>query len=188
MWPSPKLRSPGVSMIQPPPGSGSATAEDEVCLPRPVTGLTVPTARSASGTSRLTSVDLPTPECPTSTLIRPASSPRSSASHPLGQRPAEHQVAQPERRVDRQDRLGPGQVGLGQAEQRLEPGVVGGDQEPVDQPQPGRRVGERADDHELVGVRHDDPFDRVGVIGRAAQRAARAAAILTTRASVPGGT
>ena len=60
-------------MIHPPPGSGSATAEDEVCRPRPVTGLTSPTARSASGIRALTSVDLPTPEWPTSTLIRPVS-------------------------------------------------------------------------------------------------------------------
>ena len=34
-WASPKLRTPGVSMIQPsPPGSSSAIADDEVCRPR----------------------------------------------------------------------------------------------------------------------------------------------------------
>ena len=65
-------------MIQPSPPSGSATADDEVCRPRPVTGLTDPTARAASGSSALTRVDLPTPEWPTRTLIRSASSARSS--------------------------------------------------------------------------------------------------------------
>ena len=67
-------------MSQPPPGSGSATAEDEVWRPRPVTTLTEPTARSAPGTSAFTRVDLPTPECPTMTLIRPASASRSGRS------------------------------------------------------------------------------------------------------------
>ena len=64
-------------MIQPPSGSGNATAEDDVCRPRPVTGLTVPVTRSASGTSALTSVDLPTPDCPMSTLMRPSNAVRS---------------------------------------------------------------------------------------------------------------
>ena len=74
---------PGVSMIQPPgSGSGSISAEVEVCRPRPVTALTSPTARSASGTSALTSVDLPTPLCPTSTLVRPLRWPRSSSRSP----------------------------------------------------------------------------------------------------------
>jgi hypothetical protein len=56
---------------------GSATADDEVCLPRPVTGLTVPTVRAASGTSVFTRVDLPTPDWPISTLIRLASADRT---------------------------------------------------------------------------------------------------------------
>ena len=54
-------------------GSGSAIADDEVCRPLPVTALTTPTARPASGTSALTSDDLPTPDWPMSTLIRPSS-------------------------------------------------------------------------------------------------------------------
>jgi hypothetical protein len=56
-----------------PSPSGRATAEEEVCRPRPVTGFTEPTERAASGTSVFTSVDLPTPDCPMSTLIRPVS-------------------------------------------------------------------------------------------------------------------
>ena len=88
MWPSPKLRRPGVSMIQPPPGSGSATTDEEVCRPRPVTGLTAPTARPASGISVLTRVDLPTPEWPTRTLIRSASSAAQLRDQARGQRPA----------------------------------------------------------------------------------------------------
>ena len=70
MCASPKLRSPGVSMTQPPSGSSSAIADDEVCRPRPVTALTPPVARPAPGTSALTRVDLPTPEWPTRTLTR----------------------------------------------------------------------------------------------------------------------
>ena len=80
--PGPKDRTPGVSMTHVPgsPGTRSATAEVDVCRPRPVTSLTTPTARSASGTRALTSVDFPTPECPTSTDIRPASAARTSSS------------------------------------------------------------------------------------------------------------
>ena len=60
---SPKERMPGVSMIQPSPSGqlAACSADVEVCRPRPVTALTMPTSRSASGTSALTSVDLPTP-------------------------------------------------------------------------------------------------------------------------------
>ena len=54
-------------------------------------------------------------------------------------------------------------------EQRGQARVVGGDQETVDQPGPGRGVGEGGDDHQLVRVGHDDPFHRVGVVGGAAQ-------------------
>ena len=80
-------------MIQPPSGSARATAEDEVCRPRPVTAFTIPTARSASGTRVLTSVDLPTPDWPMSTLIRPASAARSGAiCSPLSGRPVTRQV------------------------------------------------------------------------------------------------
>ena len=60
--PSPNDRMPGVSTTQPPAGSGRATADVDVCLPRPVTALTWPTMRAASGTSVLTKVDFPTPE------------------------------------------------------------------------------------------------------------------------------
>ena len=53
MCASPKLRRPGVSMTQPPPGSSSAIADDEVCRPRPVTALTPPVARPAPGHQRV---------------------------------------------------------------------------------------------------------------------------------------
>ena len=77
--PSPNPRSPGVSISHPSP-SGRATAEEDVCLPRPVTGLTEPTERAASGTTVFTNVDLPTPDCPMSTLIRPVSTFRTRVS------------------------------------------------------------------------------------------------------------
>ena len=77
---------PGVSMIQPwtpsSPGSGSMIADVEVCRPRPVTALTCPIARSASGTSALTSVDFPTPLWPISTLVRPERRSVSSVRSP----------------------------------------------------------------------------------------------------------
>jgi hypothetical protein len=43
-------------------GSRRATADVEVCRPRPVTSLTFPIARRAPGIKALTRVDLPTPE------------------------------------------------------------------------------------------------------------------------------
>src|SRR5690606_34524867 len=67
--PRPNDRTPGVSMIHPPVGTRSETVEDEVCRPRPVTAFTTPVARSVPGTSALTSVDFPTPECPTATVV-----------------------------------------------------------------------------------------------------------------------
>ena len=67
MWASPKLRTPGVSITHPPTGSSRAIADDEVCRPRPVTALTMPTSRFAAGTRAFTSVDLPTPLDPIST-------------------------------------------------------------------------------------------------------------------------
>ena len=69
---SPKLRTPGVSMIQPPPRQPQRDRAGRG-VPALADALTTPTARSASGTSALTSVDLPTPECPTSTDTRPPS-------------------------------------------------------------------------------------------------------------------
>jgi hypothetical protein len=79
-WPSPKLRSPGVSMSHPSSPSGSATTDDEVCLPWPVTGLTTPVDRAAAGTSVFIKVDLPTPDGPMKTLIRPVTAARSLVS------------------------------------------------------------------------------------------------------------
>ena len=74
-----------------------------------------PTARSASGTSALTSVDLPTPECPTSAETRPAS--RASARRRPARRAGSRAPAAPARRM-RGERSGIGEVGLGQAQQR----------------------------------------------------------------------
>ena len=164
---SPKLRTPGVSMTQPPPGSSRAIADDEVCRPRPVTALTPPVARSAPGTSALTSVDFPTPECPTSTLTRSAQVLAQLVQRVLA---VDHDMVDVERAVGLEQRLRRRQVGLGQAEQRPQTGVVRRHQAPVDQPRPRLRVGQGRDDDELVGVGHDDPLERVGVVGRAAQR------------------
>ena len=82
-WASPNERTPGVSTTQPPArsaGSGRASAATVVCRPLP-TPDTRPTASAASGTRALTSVDLPTPECPTSAETRPTSRCASSSGH-----------------------------------------------------------------------------------------------------------
>ena len=61
IWAIPNERTPGVSIIQ--PGfNASATAEEEVCLPLPVTSFTFPISRSESSESKFTNVDFPTPE------------------------------------------------------------------------------------------------------------------------------
>ena len=88
MWPSPKLRTPGVSITQPPPGrsSGSATADEEVCRPRPVTGLTVAHRPVRSGTSAFTSVDLPTPR------VADEHADSRPASRAAQRRPARHRA------------------------------------------------------------------------------------------------
>jgi hypothetical protein len=76
----------------------------------------------------------------------------------------------PERRVERQQLVGRCQVALGQAQQRRQAAVEGGDQAPVDQPRAGHRVGQRRHDHEHLGVGHHRPLDRVGVVRGAAQQ------------------
>ena len=78
----------------------------------------------------------------------------------------------PERPVGHQQRLGVGQVRLGEAEQGLHPGDVRRHQRAVDQPGARLGVGEGADDDELVGVRHEDPLDGVVVVRAAAQHRA----------------
>jgi hypothetical protein len=67
-----------------------------------------------------------------------------------------------------------GQVGLGQAQQWVDVGVVRRHQAAVDEPGPRGRVGQRADDHELVRVGDHHPFQpplgrRVVVVGGAPQ-------------------
>ena len=70
-------------------------------------------------------------------------------------------------------------------EQRGQPGVVGGDQEAVDQPRPGRRVGERGDDHELVALA--TMTRSTGSVSSADRRSTDVrGSTRTTRARVPG--
>ena len=64
------------------------------------------------------------------------------------------------------------EVGLGEDKQGVQPRVVCRHQAPVDEPWPGRWVGERRHDDELVGVGDQDPLDRVDVVGAAAQNGA----------------
>ena len=138
-WASPNERMPGVSMTMPPWGRSNSTTDDDVCRPLPIL-LTSPVARKASGTSRLTRVDLPTPDCPTSTLIRQGS--RSSSVVQRRSREIAHGV-QAQAGVPVQQRLRAGEVGLGQAEQRLEAAGVGGDQAAVEEAERRLGVGHR---------------------------------------------
>ena len=66
-------------------------------------------------------------------------------------------------------RSGVGEVRLGQAQQDVHAGVVGGDDAAVDHAGPRLGVREGGHDDQLVGVRHDDPLDRVRVVRGAAQ-------------------
>ena len=147
-------------------GSRSAMADVEVCRPRPVTALTTPIARLAPGIRALTRVDLPTPEWPTKTLRWPSRKSRSSVRSASGRLT---KIRTPSGVVLRDQVVGGGQVGLGQAEQRGQPGVEPGHQDPVDHAGPRRRIGQRGDDHQLVGVGDDRPLVRVVVVGGAPQ-------------------
>jgi hypothetical protein len=145
MCASPNDRMPGVSMTQPDPASGNATDCDEVCRPFP-TPETSPVARSASGTSRFTSVDFPTPEWPSSTVTLSTSSGATASSG----------SSRPE-------------IGLGQTQNRREPARVCGDQRPFDKAGARGRVGECHHDQQLVGVGDDHALGGIGVVGGAAQ-------------------
>ncbi len=68
--------------------------------------------------------------------------------------------------------IGSGEIGLGQAEQRNQPGVVAGHQDAVDHAGPRRRIGQGGDDHQLVGVGHDRPLVRVVVVRGSPQHCA----------------
>ena len=138
-----------------------------MCRPRPVTALTTPMARSVPGTSALTSVDLPTPLWPSSTLM-PALEQLAHRRHVVAA--LGHDVGHVERAVGREQLVRRCQVGLGQHQQRVHALVVRRDEGPVDQPDPGLGVGERDDHDELGGVGDDHPLDGVVVVRGAAQR------------------
>ena len=69
----------------------------------------------------------------------------------------------------RGERLGVGQIGLRQAQDRSQPADVGGDQGAFDEPGARWRIGQGHHDQKLIGIGDDDAFSRVGVIGGAAQ-------------------
>jgi hypothetical protein len=71
--------------------------------------------------------------------------------------------------VRRDERVGGGQVGLREDEQRRQARVVRRDQATVDQPGARFGVGHGGHDRELVGVGDDDALDRIGVVGGTAQ-------------------
>ena len=66
-------RSPGVSTTSPPPGSRTSWRCLVVCRPSPSCSRIVCVASSSSPASVFTSVDLPTPDEPSSAIVRPGS-------------------------------------------------------------------------------------------------------------------
>ncbi len=167
MRPSPNERIPGcVDHPTRPSLSGSATDCAEVCRPFP-TPETTPVARSASGTRRFTNVDLPTPECPSSTVILLGQQGSDDVERGSS-RPAMAMVKSETAELFG-ERFRRGQVGLGQAQDRCQPTGVRGDQRPVDESGAWRRVGQCHHDQQLVGVGDHHPFGGVGVIGGAPQ-------------------
>ena len=170
--------------ITQPSSSGSciASAEDEVCRPRPVTSLTTPMARSVPGTRAFSSVDLPTPEWPISTLIRPESRSRSSSSPTMPSASVETASSGDSRRVTTcsrssgavrgQEPLRGAQIGLGEHQQRLDPGDIGRDQAAIDHAAAGLGVLDSGDHHHQVDVRDQGSFRRVVVVGAAPQEGA----------------
>ena len=143
-----------------------------MCRPRPVTSLTMPVARSAPGTRALTSVDLPTPLCPSSTLVRPS---QPVAQRRRGRRPAaSRRTARRAGGRCRRSGSGSARSALVRHSSGSMPGVVRRRQRPVDQAGARLGVGERDHDHQLVGVGDDDPLDGVVVVGGAAQHGASA--------------
>ena len=136
--------------------------------PRPVTTFTCPVARIALGTSAFTSVDLPTPECPTKTVECPISWAPMRSSGISSLRAREHLQIEA---LEVREELGRiGQVGLGHHEQRAHAGIQRRDEVAVDEALARLRVGGGDDDEHLVGVGDDDALDLVGVVGRSAQQ------------------
>ena len=126
----------------------------DVCRPRPVTTLTCPVARCASGTRAFTSVDLPTPEWPTNTVECPTSAAPIRSSGISSLRAGEDVEVEP---VEVREELGRiGEVGLGHDEQRADAGVERRDEVAVDEARARLGVGGGDDDEHLVGVRDDD--------------------------------
>ena len=127
------------------------------------------------GPAGSTSVDLPTPEWPISTEIRPAKPAATRRGRPdrspsrrrwgppsLGAgRPdipdasPRHHDGEVERGVIGDHLAGLAQVGLGQQQHRIQVAGVGGDQAAVDEPRSRRRVGQCGHDDQLVGRRLD---------------------------------
>jgi hypothetical protein len=87
--------------------------------------------------------------------------------HPVGARAVDGQV---ESREVLEELGGIREVGLRDAEERLDAGVVRCDEIAVDEPDARLGVRRRDDDHHLVGVRDDDALDLVGVVGAAPEQ------------------
>ena len=153
----PKLRTPAVSTICPPPGRSTSRATVVVWRPRPITSLIAPVG-SARPVRVFESVVLPTPECPASTARRvPISVRTSSTPSPVRFDTCDDRVPQPaQERGDARDlRLVVRQVDLRQCERRVDASMPGRDEVAVDQVGPERGILGRGDDDQQVDVGRD---------------------------------
>ena len=166
MWASPNDRMPGVSTTQPDPPAAAGRPTASTCVAPCPHRRPSPVARSASGTRRFTSVDLPTPEWPSSTVTLSASSGADRLERIVAARDGDGQVEVGELRGER---LRGARSVLVRHRIGVQPTGVGGDQSALDQAGARRRVGQRDHDQQLIGVGDDDPFGRIGVIGGAPQ-------------------
>ena len=167
MWASPKERTPGVSITQPPSASGKAIADVDVCRPcRRRSPSRWPGRRPAPGVDQCRLADpgmtdhhrhrLAAPECLDGVDLLVAA-PRWVTWSGRDRRTAIRPV--PRDRTWSAPTPGPGR------RCRRRPGAV-------DETGARHRVRKCADDHQLVGVGHQDPFRRVGVVGGPPENAA----------------
>ena len=149
-----------------PVGSRSAMAEVEVCRPRPVTSLTFADRPQRAGDQRIDQCRLADPGVPDehAAVARQAVPQRIQIGVGRG-----HLDGTPSGSYWLTSSSGDARSALVRQSSGAMPGVEPGDQDPVDHPGPRRRVRQRGDDHQLVGVGHDRPLVRVVVVGRPPQ-------------------
>ncbi len=147
---------PGESIRWPPPARSYRREAVVVCVPSWVRSISSPVRMSASGTRRLTSEDLPTPDWPTKAAMSPAQAARSCrhAAVGLGR---DRQVRVAHRRVGREFRgqlRRPRQLALVEYQAGADAGRGGGGEIAIDHEQVRHR--QRRQGHQHQGQVGDD--------------------------------